>query len=119
MCYCKKHLDARWSINALTDCAKMQNIDLGNITSYETFFDYLTRCCEIESTTYIPWNCTPNKNKILEDITKKWDTLKQSLSEQSDDSITTNFMRFERVELTTKSDKKVKHLKAVSTPVNI
>ena len=47
------------------------------------------------------------------------DTLKQSLSEQSDDSITTNFMHFERVALNTKADKKVKHLKAVSTPVNI
>ena len=81
--YCwKKCLHAQWSINALIDCAKMQNIDLGNITSYETFFDYLTGCCERESTIYMPWNCTPNKNKIYEDITKKWDTLKHSLSEQ-------------------------------------
>ena len=34
-------------------------------------------------------------------------------------NITTNFMHFERVALTTKADKKVKHLKAISTPVNI
>ena len=60
MSCCKKHLHAWWSINALIDCAKMQNIDLGNITIYETFFDYMTSCCEIESTTNIPWNCTLN-----------------------------------------------------------
>ena len=34
-------------------------------------------------------------------------------------NITTNFMHFERVALTTKADKKVKHLRAISTPVNI
>ena len=118
ICYCKKDLYTRWSINALIDSAKMQSIDFGNITSYETF-DYLTSSCDIESATYISWNCTPNKNEICEDITKNWDTLKQSLSEQSNDSITTNCMHFEKVELTKKAEKIVKHLKAISIPVNI
>ena len=37
----KKHLHARWSINALIDCAKEQDLDLGNINTYETLFDII------------------------------------------------------------------------------
>lgn len=35
MCCYKKHLHARWSINMLMDCAKEQNLDLGNINTYK------------------------------------------------------------------------------------
>lgn len=35
MCCYKKHLHARWSINMLIDCAKEQNLDLGNINTYK------------------------------------------------------------------------------------
>ena len=43
MCVCKKHLHARWCIQAIIECASQQNIGIGAITSYNTFFEYLTQ----------------------------------------------------------------------------
>ena len=71
MCCCKKHLHAHWAINALTDCAKAQSLDLDTIESYDTFFEYLTSSCEKETTTYLAWECTPNKREFCKDITTK------------------------------------------------
>ena len=33
MCCFEKYLYALWSINALIDCAKKQNLDLGNVNT--------------------------------------------------------------------------------------
>ena len=40
MCCCKKHLHARWSINALIDCAKEQNLDLGMLIHMKHFLTF-------------------------------------------------------------------------------
>lgn len=71
MCYCKKHLYACWSTNALIDFAKKQNLDLGKINIYDIFFEFLTNSCEKESTTNLSWKCTPSKNTICTDIETK------------------------------------------------
>ena len=101
-CY-KKHLHARWSINLLRDCAKEQNLDLGNINTYVTFFDFLTNSCEKESTTYLSWKCIPNKNTICSDIETKWKDLKDSLKSTSDNDVKVQLMRFEKIDLITEA----------------
>ena len=52
MCCCKKHLCACWSIKALLNSAKKQNITLP-FTSCATFFDFLTADCEKSETMYL------------------------------------------------------------------
>ena len=118
MCCCKKHLHAHWAINALTDCAKAQSLDLDTIESYDTFFEYLTSSSAKE-TTYLAWECTPNKREFCKDITTKWENLRASLIERSNDEVTVQLMHFAKLEVTTKAGKKLKRLKARSIPVNI
>lgn len=77
MCCCKKHLHASWAINALIDCEKAQSLDLDTTESYDTFFEYLNSSCEKE-TTYLAWECTPNRKEFCRDITTKWENLKAS-----------------------------------------
>ena len=115
MCCCKKHLHAR----CLKDCAKQQNLELGNINTYETFFDFLNNSYEKESTTHLSWTCTPNKNTIYSDIETKWKVLKDSLKSKSDNEVKVQLMCFEKIDLITKSGKNVKYLKAISTPENM
>ena len=101
VCCCKKHLHARWAINALIDCAKAQNLDLDTIESYDTFFEYLTSNCEKETTTYLAWECTPNKKEFCKAVTAKWENLKASLIERSNDEVTAQLKGFEKLEITT------------------
>ena len=71
MCCCKKHLHARWSIQALIECAAKQSIDISPIGNYTTFFEYLTADCSSESTTYLSWECTADSSHFCKDIEKK------------------------------------------------
>ena len=57
MCCCKKQLPMCWSVKALIDCTTKQNICLGRINNYSSFFEHLTEDCEKEESTYISWNC--------------------------------------------------------------
>lgn len=41
----KTHLHAQWLINALIEYTKMQQVSIGSITDYQSFFDYLTADC--------------------------------------------------------------------------
>ena len=118
MCCCKKHLHARWSINALIDCAKAQNINI-DFDSYDSFFNHLITDCDREQSTYLSWKCTPNKDELCENITTKWVNLKNSLTANSNAELTVNLMHFEKIDMTNKAGKTVERLKAISTPVNM
>ena len=52
MCCCKVHLHARWSVKALIECCKKQNIPV-DFNDYKSFFAYLTKNCKIVETTCI------------------------------------------------------------------
>ena len=93
MCCCKKHLHARWSIKALLDCAKEQNISLP-FSSYTTFFDFLNEDCEKSETTYLKWSCTPDAKTFCETIEQKWVVLKEEILLQEDTDTKVNMQKF-------------------------
>ena len=90
VCCCKKHLHARWAIQALISCAEKQKIDLGSITSYQSFFEYLTEKCQKEESSYISWECTTNKNSLCSEIRERWQNLKSHIMDGDDDVTTVN-----------------------------
>lgn len=51
MCCCKLHLLAIWVISALLTTWKQQKIDLGEVSDYNSFFNFITAECESESNT--------------------------------------------------------------------
>ena len=53
MCCCKKHLHARWSVQALISCSEKQKISLQEIDNYDSFFAYLYQDCPKDDLTYI------------------------------------------------------------------
>ena len=101
---CKKHLHARWSVKALLDCAKLQNINLP-FTSYASFFDFLNENCQNSATTYLNWTCTPDANVFCQDIKDKWDNLKEDIIQKEDKEISVTLQKFVR-ETTEKISKK-------------
>ena len=115
MCCCKKHLHARWSVQALIECASLQNIDISPIENYSTFFQYLTADCNSEATTYLSWECSVDSNHTCRDIETKWSDLQKKVIQYDDHQTTVNMQHFEMIEETTKYGKTTKRLKAVST----
>ena len=93
MCCCKKHLQARWSIKALLDSAKKQNITLP-FTSYATFFDFLTADCEKSKMTYLKWECSPDSTAICSDIKQKWEHLKEEILPQENKEVKVSMQKF-------------------------
>ena len=101
MCCCKLHLHARWSINALLDICKKQDLEL-SFDSYETFFNNLTQNCAKDNLTYISWQCTPSKKTLCNDIQQNWKNLKDFLIRSSDEPVTVPLLLFDNVPYTTK-----------------
>ena len=119
MCVCKKHLHARWSISALIDCASKQKIVLP-FKDYTTFFEYLTSdCTDCRETTYIKWECTPNKYTFCDKIATKWSEFKQGIISADDKKTAVNMQHFETVEKITKKGKITKRLVAKSSTVGL
>jgi len=119
MCVCKKHLHARWSIQALVNLAEKQQIDIGTIKNYDTFFEYLTELCGKEESTYIDWECVDDKNLLCAHIEGKWNNLKEKLLDNDDGKTTVNMQHFEKVTIVTKKGKELKRLRAMSTKANM
>ena len=113
MCCCKLHLHARWAIEGIINSAPEQNIDLP-FTDYTTFFVSLTGNCNSNSTTYIPWSCTPNNKEMCDDIKTMWSQLSQRLRKSSSEEVVVNFTTFRSVEYTTKKGEVSNKLKAVT-----
>ena len=63
MCVCKLHLHGRSSVKCLLDLREKHDIKL-DFDCYETFFSYLSDIPDDKST-YIKWDCTPSKNKVV------------------------------------------------------
>ena len=119
MCVCKKHLHARWSISALIDCTSKQKIVLP-FKDYTTFFEYLTSdCTDCRETTYIKWECTPNKYTFCDKIATKWSEFKQGIISADDKKTTVKMQHFETVEKITKKGKITKRLVAKSSTVGL
>ena len=119
MCCCKKHLHARWSIQALIQCAIKQGIDITPVNCYYTFFEYLVDDCEKDALTYINWNCTPSSKTLCDHIISKWDSLTQKIFEQDDGIMTVKFQHFENSDHTLKNGKVVNRLTAVCTDADM
>lgn len=79
MCCCKKHLHARWSVQALISCSEKQKISLQEIDNYDSFFAYLYQDCPKDDLTYINWECVENKNTLCDHIQKRWNELKEAI----------------------------------------
>ena len=119
MCVCKKHPHARWLIQALISCCIQQSINLGQISDYSTFFIYLLSNCHQESSTYLNWDCTPDKYTICNDILLKFEQLKNNLLSQDDGVTTVNLQDFDEVEIITKNGDITKRLKLLSRQANL
>ena len=61
MCCCKLHFHARWSIDALLECCKLQSINLGPVKDYYSFFSYLSENCGKECPHICHGNALPTR----------------------------------------------------------
>lgn len=121
MCCCKLHLHARWAINALIQNCKLQKIDLGNISDYQSFFSFLNSDCPEDEHAYIAWECFSfvNKKKLLcDDIMKKWQELKLTM-ETSNPNITVPMMMFQKELYKTRKGVEKERLKAIKKSVDL
>ena len=118
MCCCKMHLHARWAIKALVDCASKQEIPL-EFNDYTTFFNSITSNCTTASTTYIGWECTPDKKMICAHVKENWVQLKNELLSRSNPNVLVGMMHFEKVSTVNKQGKEVIRLKPLRSEMNI
>ena len=105
MCVSKTHLHSRWSIKALIVNADKQNIQLGEVKDYNSFFDTIISECKEGETTYVKWMCTPTKTSLCEKISGKWNELKHHLLHHDDKTTTVPMQYFEGVPVTTNKEK--------------
>ena len=119
MCCCLLHLHARWSINAIIQCAKEQSIPLESFDSYTTFFKALTEQCSNHDYTYISWQCTPDKKTTCQDISSNWERLKLFLVESSNGDVTVPFNSFQNSIIITRKGKEIKRLKLLKTDADM
>lgn len=121
VCCCKTHLHARWSIKALVSCCREQNmtIDSGDVTSYDSFFQFVTKDCQSDETTYIDWKCTPVKSSTCDNISTNWKKLKEEVLRKDDETTCVNMQHFEVTETLLKNGTVVKRLTAVSTRADL
>ena len=115
ICCCLLHLHARWSINAIIQCAKKQNIPLESFDSYTMFFKALTEQCSNHDYTYISWQCTPDKKATSQDISSNWKCPKLFLVKNSNGDVTVPFNDFQKTKIITKKGKETKRLKLQKT----
>ena len=117
MCCCKLHLHARWSINALLECCKLQSINLGPVKDYYTSFSYLSENCRKESTTHLSWECVSNKKTLCSHLQQKWTDLVRAL--KGNKTVTVTMYHFKRMPYKKKNGQIVERLKAVKENANI
>ena len=118
MCCCKKHLHERWATKALIENCSKQNIELGEIINYYSFFNFLAKHCTKDTMTHLSWECTPSKDEMCNEISHQWNELKSSILNSDDKATTVNMQHFQTLEVVTKKGKLVTRLKAISTAAN-
>eukprot|EP00794_Sanderia_malayensis_P020851 gene20851-22896_t len=112
------HLHARWAIQALIDCASKQGIPL-EFHDYNTFFRRINSECSPALTTYIAWECTPNRRKICAHVEKNWAKRTSDLLSKSDSNVFVGMMHFEKVSTVNKQGNEVVRLKPQRSEMNI
>ena len=111
MCCCKKHLHARWATKALIENCSKQNIELGKINDYYSFFNFLTKHCTKDTMTHLSWECTPNKDEMCNEISYQWNELKSNILNSDDKATTVNMQHFQTLEVVTKKGNWLRVLK--------
>ena len=119
VCCCKLHLHARWAVRSLITCCKKQEIDLGQVTTYETFFERITEFCPTSTSTYIPWECTPDKKTVCEEIGKKWNNLRSYVEEIADSTVTVTMSKFVKTTYQKKNGEEGTRLELVHNSVDM
>lgn len=120
MCCCKIHLHARWTIEALIECAQEQSIELP-FTDYKSFFEFVTVNCAKHATAYIDWNCAC-KDQLCSHINSIWEKLCGEILPLSSKEICVDLTRFEMVEYKKKNEEistKLRPISKSSTLVDI
>ena len=120
MCRCKIHLHARWVIEAILKSSKKQKINLDDkFKDYKSFFTYLTHDCPEDEHAHISWQCTPDKKTACQHIISRWNTLKATLLESSDEVTTVKFNYFHKEKIITKKGKETKQLQLIKIPATL
>ena len=57
----------------LSKVAKKQNIDIGQVNDYSSFFNFIISECPTEELAYISCDCTPDKKTLCASIINKWE----------------------------------------------
>ena len=94
MCVCMLHLHARWCVVAILKLASQLDISLPFI-DYTSFLSLLYVNCGTIPDTYIPWECTPNKNEVCDDILPNFSAVMNPLS-TADEKAKVSFTHFEQ-----------------------
>ena len=97
MCCCKLHFHARWSIDALLECCKLQSINLGPVKDYYSFFSYLSENCGKEPTTHLSWECVSNEKTLCSHSQQKWTELVRALREACNKTVTVTMYHFKKM----------------------
>ena len=118
MCVCKLHLHARWAVKSLVECCKVNDINLDDITNYETFLNKMSDDCEKDLNAYVSWTCTPDIKTTCSTISKKWDALKSELLVKNHPQ-TVPFTHFVKKQHTTKKGKETMHLEPETLNANM
>ena len=124
MCCCKLHLHGGWSVIAIIRIAAKFEIQLP-FTDYSSFFSLLYADCGDITETYIPWECTPNKKEVCDDIMRNFSPI-MNLLPTADEKTTIAFTQFQkqvqydsdRQMIMNKKKKPVEKLVAVKEQVN-
>ena len=82
-------------------------------------FDHLTHDCTEESTAYISWQCTPDTKSFCDDIRAKWESLREKLEGNGDNSVTVPLLLFEKLPYKTKKGEDNTKLQAVKKEANM
>ena len=113
------HLHARWSITAFIKCCEKEGIDIGSITDYESFFNWLTKDCETSDNAYISWGCTPDKISACEEIAGNWVLLKETIYKKEDRKERVKFTKFVKIPFITKKGKEIMRLQPETSDASI
>ena len=71
MCCCRVHVESRNFVNGLLQLAVKNNINLP-FSDHSSFYSFFYLSCKMseQSNTYIPFECTANKNHLCDEIKK-------------------------------------------------
>ena len=110
-------------MKALIDIMKVAGVTIPGMTceDYATFLTYLTEDCPPVTSTslYVNWECTPDKNHLCPEISRRFDEVQNVLVEKISEEKTCKMSYFGKIEITTKAGETKEVLKPMYEDVNI